>query len=272
MKKTAAFLFLAFICITIFPENNNFDISMLYSDWSSIGNTLRMKFREDKTADFEVKYSDAYYLFSGFFDLTNDTIIFNYKINKDQSWSRLKDIYPENNVAEIKVIMDDPSSIRYIYKPYKYYLKLTRLLWYNNGPGEIKRHFSENDLIYSKSYRFEKGTEFKLNDDKVIMMGEIEAVTTDNLKFREQPDINSRDYYVLFPNGKDLNFLPKGMKIILLYRTVNKERVKFWKNYWYYIKLDTLENYKVYYLDDEGNKKEILGNEFWIFGEFVGPK
>lgn len=60
-------------------------------------------------------------------------------------------------------------------------------------------------------------------------------------------------------NNEERPFVPKGTSLSLLFKTRNKEKVKDWENYWYFVRVNT-----GWYghCDSENN----LG---WIFGEFI---
>ena len=87
---------------------------------------------------------------------------------------------------------------------------------------------------------------------EVLTLGNLKGITNDSVVIRQGPGI---DYQKLphFPNGDYGNYvmsLPKGIKLTIHARTLNKQKVKNWENYWLLVSLD----YNQY---------------VWIFGEFV---
>lgn len=94
----------------------------------------------------------------------------------------------------------------------------------------------------------------------------------DRVYLREKPSINSKKYVAeLGGNGKirlKSLFLTSGHKIKILYRTENKEKIRNWNNYWYYILISDAAYGSIQY---KGKRLENnIKNPFvWIYGEFI---
>lgn len=85
----------------------------------------------------------------------------------------------------------------------------------------------------------------------VVVMGLKQGITTSDVKIRDTPTINGKIINYWKEMGADnLEFVPKGETVEVIARTVNKEKIKKWENYWYLVN---------------------VGMEFqvWMFGEFV---
>ncbi len=100
-------------------------------------------------------------------------------------------------------------------------------------------------------------------------MNEKKGTTTENLKFREKPSINATPYSYQTKDGKDIPFLVKGTKVIVLYRTEEKQHVKEWYNYWYYVRLEQVDDNILFYLTKDDGSNVHVDCEAWCFGEFI---
>lgn len=103
--------------------------------------------------------------------------------------------------------------------------------------------------------RIQTGEKIVLYGTPAISMRDELALTTSDVKIREKPNINSKSY----PYFEDLYlaslpYVPKNTEIILQARTIEKEKIKNWENYWYYITV---------------KKNNFSG---WMFGEFIQVK
>ncbi|PKA16136.1 hypothetical protein [Leptospira haakeii] len=78
------------------------------------------------------------------------------------------------------------------------------------------------------------GSERTYKNYKIITLGNVTGVVTDSVVLRTGPGINypKRDYVVNVYDGPYLKSLPKETKVIIHGRTVEKEKVKDWENYW----------------------------------------
>lgn len=97
--------------------------------------------------------------------------------------------------------------------------------------------YSENEII------FYKGKEYR-------SVGGKNGTTIDNVKIRKEPNVNagelqfSTDLY-----GPYLSHIPKNTSVKLYMRTIEKDKVKQWENYWYFV--------------------ETASTSGWVFGEFI---
>lgn len=101
------------------------------------------------------------------------------------------------------------------------------------------------------------------HDILVLSMSGKQGVTTKDVKLRERPNISSKFFNCRIEdkmlNNEERPFVPKETGLSLLFKTKNKEKIKDWENYWYFVRVNTGWYGRC---DSENN----LG---WIFGEFV---
>lgn len=97
------------------------------------------------------------------------------------------------------------------------------------------------------------GSVITIANKKVKYLGRKKGIVTETVNIRIKPDITShKNPY--FPtneqNGEFLDAVPMGTKISILGKTMEKDTVKKWVNYWYLV--------------------EVGHNDrAWLFGEFV---
>lgn len=118
------------------------------------------------------------------------------------------------------------------------------------------------DNQFYKSLKFQypvKDSEVRAGEMKkvdgvaVITTGKASAVTTSNVKLRAKPSPTAREIeFTLYPDYRS-PFVPAKTEITVYARTVDKEKVQNWENYWYYVKAGG-------------------AGEAWMFGEFVKLK
>lgn len=85
----------------------------------------------------------------------------------------------------------------------------------------------------------------------VITMGCAKGVTVSNVKIRKGPSVSAEALSYMRSHGDDAqDFVPQGTKVTVIARTVKKEKVLSWENYWYLV--------------DAGAEEEV-----WMYGEFV---
>jgi hypothetical protein len=97
-------------------------------------------------------------------------------------------------------------------------------------------------------------TRLKRNGFDIVTLGRIDSAVIETVNLRASPDVQSKrvDYlpYDFYDNPNYPKSVPKGTKIKLLARTVDKLTVKNIANYWYCIEVGALDN-------------------VWVFGEYV---
>ncbi|ASV13415.1 hypothetical protein [Leptospira santarosai] len=102
-----------------------------------------------------------------------------------------------------------------------------------------------------KQFLLPAGNERVYKGHKIITMGNIIGEVTEPVVLRDGPGINYQklDYIVNVYDGPYLKSLQKGKKVIIHGRTLKKETVKNWENYWLLISIDDT-------------------NKVWAFGQF----
>jgi len=91
----------------------------------------------------------------------------------------------------------------------------------------------------------------------VVTIGEVKARTTDAVKIRKAPSVNAESFEYHsnpFGPGTSTPFVPAGVEVIVVARSVHKEKVKNWENYWYLVTVNW------------------GAQEVWMYGEFLAFK
>ncbi|PJZ75285.1 hypothetical protein [Leptospira neocaledonica] len=117
-------------------------------------------------------------------------------------------------------------------------------------------------VLYSLDHRDRIGKRVVIEHVDGIMMGGRKAVTTDAVRFRDEPSINSKIINVNLTTEsccsdsveKKYTSLQKDWNVVVIARTKEKEKIEKWENYWYYIAVYQSEFSQVY---------------GWVFGQFI---
>ncbi len=104
-------------------------------------------------------------------------------------------------------------------------------------------------VLLSEDFTVKPNLRRKVNGIEVITMGAVWGKALQNVRVRTAPSINAS--IIKFPK---LDYWPKGASVRVLARTVQKERVQQWTNYWYYV---------------ENTAEEESPRYGWMFGEFI---
>jgi hypothetical protein len=91
-----------------------------------------------------------------------------------------------------------------------------------------------------KKYILPIGSIREFNNIKIYTLQNKIGISKDNVSLREGPSIDSPkiDYVVNVYDGPRLSSLPKGKKVTIHGRTLQKQSVKNWDNYWLLISID----------------------------------
>lgn len=96
-----------------------------------------------------------------------------------------------------------------------------------------------------------EGAKRTYNDVDILMMGYKEGKTTTGVYIREKPSTKgTKLVYKTDPEEKGNDFVPKGSSVVVIGRTMGKDKVDDHDNYWYLVNVGI--NYRV-----------------WMFGEYV---
>lgn len=131
----------------------------------------------------------------------------------------------------------------------------------NNAKCEIKEILDSVKYLYQLTCR---GTKFynrgiyvpkdkmrKIGNREVVTMGGVEFVTKDFVRIREEPSVEGKIVRYLPALGRRTSeYMPKETMVEVFARTKDKDTVKGWTNYWYYI--------------DSGWNRGV-----WVFGEYL---
>jgi hypothetical protein len=72
----------------------------------------------------------------------------------------------------------------------------------------------------------------------VVTLGVVFGETTQNVRIRTAPSVQAGIVKYLEPGAaRELDYCPKGKQIRVIARTLERERVQRWTDYWYYVEL-----------------------------------
>ncbi|HMV41809.1 MAG TPA: hypothetical protein PK079_12900 [Leptospiraceae bacterium] len=115
-------------------------------------------------------------------------------------------------------------------------------------------------VFFNVSEKIQSGAQVQFEGVSVTALSGITGVTTDDAKLREKPDVNSKSFSCISEMAPDwIPYVSKNTNLILLFKTNEKQKVKNWENYWYYVTVNG-----GWY--SRCNSKD---NQGWIFGEFI---
>lgn len=121
-----------------------------------------------------------------------------------------------------------------------------------------------NNLYWNTEAKVEKGELRTINGINVISLGLVSGVANENVMYRQAPDINSKAFGCTYTNPKFItdhisyNFIPEGTQLTLIARTTQKQKIKSWENYWYYVQPAS-----------DWYAGGCSPTEGWVFAEFV---
>ena len=104
-------------------------------------------------------------------------------------------------------------------------------------------------VLLSEDFTVRPNLRRKVKGIEVVTMGAVFGMTTQNVRVRTAPSVKAS--IIKFPT---LGYCPKGSYVRVLARTVQKELVQQWANYWYYV---------------ENTAQEESPRYGWMFGEFI---
>ena len=133
------------------------------------------------------------------------------------------------------VLVNDPSSLTY-----------STFLQFENGI----RFYDE------KSSPGKEGTPVTIGTLPAVLMGMKPGKANTTVKFRERPDVKSKEIHLDQSPMDPLRAVPAGTEFTVLAKTTNREKVQKWENYWYYVEIP-------------GRFGSTRG---WMFAEFVDLK
>ncbi|NCQ71899.1 MAG: hypothetical protein GPI97_23325 [Microcystis aeruginosa W13-16] len=131
---------------------------------------------------------------------------------------------------------------------------------YDSAISPITLICDDNLQYFNSDIKTEKNILKEINGEQILTLGLIQGKTTDRVKIREKPDVNSK-FFKCFEmsemNVKDYNSLGKNKFLVFIGRSVEKTKVENWNNYWYYVYVAT---------DWYEGCESRYG---WIYGEFI---
>ncbi|TGL55405.1 SH3 domain-containing protein [Leptospira ognonensis] len=128
----------------------------------------------------------------------------------------------------------------------------------------------DNELIlYNKNKGVKENQNRNYKGFDVITLGLKRGIAISNLKLREKPNIQSRTFTCYFTHIKDdkirekeINFIPKNIKLTIIARTLEEETIGEKRNYWYLV-FPASDSYNGCILKNTKQK------EGWVFGEYI---
>jgi hypothetical protein len=129
----------------------------------------------------------------------------------------------------------------------------------NSVQYDIILKFDTGVTLINRSHIVPGGLTKTIDGIKVITMGCKTGIINDNAKIRIKPSIDSDTIkYSTSFDAPTLQYCPKDSIITVLARTENKEKIKNWNNYWFYVELTDASEYEKRY--------------GWIYSEFITIK
>ncbi|MCU0847468.1 MAG: hypothetical protein MUD12_06230 [Spirochaetes bacterium] len=102
-----------------------------------------------------------------------------------------------------------------------------------------------------------EGSKRFIGNVQVIVMGMKNGTTTDNVKIRKRPSVDSESVKYragLFgDDAREYDSVPKNTDVTVIARTLEKTKVGNWNNFWYYVRAGA-------------------GDGVWMYGEFLKIK
>jgi hypothetical protein len=137
----------------------------------------------------------------------------------------------------------------------------TGRVWLNEDKVNYSEYLKlerEGEVFYNLRKPMEPGTEMVFQGTPVVLILKL-AVTNDAVRVREGPSLNYDPFALrLFDNRTSY---PVNTEVYVLGRTLKKERIGDWNNYWYLISVPT----HVMTPPESGLRK-------WAYGEFFDFK
>ncbi len=123
-----------------------------------------------------------------------------------------------------------------------------------------KRLYCGKIFFYSNKATVRANLQRNIKGVKAITMGVRDGITTTGVKMRTAPTTKAATVYYTTPDGNKVTYLDKGYSVTILARTVKKQRIGKWNNYWYYV--------------DHGLHGDIYcsAKYAWVYAEFVKLK
>lgn len=135
----------------------------------------------------------------------------------------------------------------------------------------VENYEEMQNRFWAKDSNVPEGSKRFINGIEVIRLKEAVYITLENLNARENPNINSKKFYF---RGPELlkEYLPKGFKVIIIARTIKKEKISEWENYWYFVKPYEGGIWR-FKLEDESEWMDRMKRPdryyCWVYGQFI---
>ncbi|MCW7460381.1 hypothetical protein ND856_19170 [Leptospira bandrabouensis] len=114
---------------------------------------------------------------------------------------------------------------------------------------------------YNQNFLIPPGELIEIDGIKSVLIKEKIVISESNLKIREKPDINSKNFQCTI-EGNNLNYMPKGSQFRIFARTEEKVEINNKISYWYFAE-PIIDWYSNCYDSDTPI------NRVWIFGAYV---
>ncbi|TGL46705.1 hypothetical protein EHQ55_15145 [Leptospira meyeri] len=124
-------------------------------------------------------------------------------------------------------------------------------------------------FLYNKNKEVNENLNRNYNGFAVITLGLKTGFATSNLKLREKPNLLSKTFTCFFTHiddetirEKEINFIPKNIKLTIIAKTLEEDIVGEKRNFWYLV-LPSSDSYNGCLLKNSKQK------EGWVFGEYI---
>jgi hypothetical protein len=251
MKKIA-FTFLIMICSLnytfsdeIIPMNINNILSSKWAGEYDCDWTYNVTFNEDNTFKARLSSEGGDTCVSGKYIIKGSSIIFS-----------IKTVGLDKGNTDCEVCSSCTYDSKDIFNPNKYFDKKEYVLMKSSS-----LHYTEylyckesNTKLWNNSKPLKSGSEIKYENYNHVSISFITCITSSNVKLRKKPTITADVIkYLDTQQEKMIDYIPKGIDVIIIARTSTKDNVNNINNYWYYVEV----------------KNSHYCERGWMFGEFV---
>lgn len=245
-KQIALLLFLLTFGFPVAQERKPsiHEADLINGKFSSSGLIFQLQiiFSKDKRYSTTYASEGIYWYNAGKFDIKGDTIFLEPDQCKDSD--RGATIPCENTLGRAKCRVTAPND------DFEFLEKIV-------CTSETNHHLLTSDAENSEAFYF--NTTKPVPEGSIRKYGTIDiytinryGVTTDNVKIRESPSMSGKPITFIPQLFAEANrpSVPTGTRLRIIGRTLTRDRVQKWQNYWYLVNVGAHE-------------------KVWMFGEFV---
>lgn len=209
---------------------------------SGLGHALDLVFNESGIYEFTYGSEGIYWYNKGKYTVENEKVILNAIVCKRRMDDK-NSLNCSSTFGNGYCQLDKPKFNLFYSKVLACYSKNNHSPFGGNGNNRTEFRLSEFIIPPDET--------IILNGISAIRMSDESALTTSDVKFREKPDVSAKNFtYLQDIYAPGLSYIPKNTKLTVHARSFEKNKVKNWEDYWYYI----------------STQNSFSG---WVYGEFI---